>query len=111
YPSGDPRNYLVVMLDDQVLSQASVQGVISSNGQITGQKNFTEASNLSKQLNAGALPIPLTIVQSEEVSATLGEDSVIASVHAGQVGLVAVMLFMILYYRLPGVLASAALLV
>jgi preprotein translocase subunit SecD len=111
YPNSDPRNYLVVMLDDKVLSQANVQGVISDTGQITGQSSFSEANNLSKQLNAGALPIPLKIIQSQEVSATLGEDSVLESVRAGQVGLIAVMLFMILYYRLPGVLASAALLV
>lgn len=111
YPSSDPRNYLVVMLDQTVLSQAAVQGVISTNGQITGQASFSEANDLSKQLNAGALPIPLKIIQSEEVSATLGEDSVIESVRAGQVGLIAVMLFMILYYRLPGFLASVALLV
>lgn len=111
YPQGDPRNYLVVMLDEEVLSQAAVQGVISDQGQITGQASFSEANELSKQLNAGALPVPLRIVQSEEVSATLGEDSVLDSVRAGQVGLLAVMLFMILYYRLPGFLASCALLV
>lgn len=111
YPSSDPRNYLIVMLDDVVLSQASVSGIISDSGQITGQASFSEANNLSKQLNAGALPVPLKIIQAEEVSATLGEDSVLDSVRAGQVGLLAVMLFMILYYRLPGVLASAALLV
>ena len=112
YPIGsDPRNFLVVMLDGQVLSEAAVQAVISDSGQITGQSTFSEASDLSKQLNAGALPVPLRIVQSQEVSATLGEDSVLDSVKAGQVGLLAVMLFMILYYRLPGVLASGALLV
>ncbi len=111
YPSTDPRNYLIVMLDDTVLSQAAVQCVISDTGQITGQPTFSDANNLSKQLNAGALPIPLKVIQSQEVSATLGEDSVIASVRAGQVGLIAVMLFMILYYRLPGFLASCALLV
>ena len=111
YPSTDPRNYLVVMLDGQVLSEAAVQSVITDNGRITGQASFTEAANLSKQLNAGALPIPLQTIQAKEVSATLGEDSVLDSVKAGQVGLLAVMLFMILYYRLPGVLASAALIV
>ena len=111
YPASDPRNLLVVMLDDVELSAANVQGVISNEGQITGQPSFSAANDLSKQLNAGALPIPLKIVQSEEVSATLGEDSVIDSVRAGQVGILAVMLFMILYYRLPGFLASAALLV
>ena len=111
YPSTDPRNYLIVMLDGQVLSEAAVQSVITDNGRITGQASFTEAANLSKQLNAGALPIPLQTIQAKEVSATLGEDSVLDSVKAGQVGLLAVMLFMILYYRLPGVLASAALIV
>ena len=111
YPSSDSRNYLVVMLDEVVLSEAAVNGVISDSGVITGQASFSEANNLSKQLNAGALPIPLEIIQSEEVSATLGEDSVLSSVRAGQVGLVAVMLFMILFYRLPGLVASMALLV
>ena len=106
---GTPQNLLVVMLDDQTLSEAQVNDIISGEGVITGQPNFTEANNLSKQLNAGALPVPLTIVQSEEVSATLGEDSVLDSVRAGQVGLVAVMLFMILFYRLPGLVASLAL--
>jgi preprotein translocase subunit SecD len=111
YPNSDPRNFLVIELDGQVLSQANVQGVISDKGVITGQTSFSDSNDLSKQLNAGALPIPLKVIQSSEVSATLGEDSVLQSVHAGQVGLLAVMLFMILYYRLPGVLASAALMV
>lgn len=111
YPNSDPRNFLVIELDGQILSQANVQGVISDKGVITGQTSFSDSNDLSKQLNAGALPIPLKVIQSSEVSATLGEDSVLESVHAGQVGLLAVMLFMILYYRLPGVLASAALMV
>ncbi|MCC7088425.1 MAG: protein translocase subunit SecD [Chloroflexi bacterium] len=111
YPSSDARNFLVVMLDGEVLSEAAVQAVITDQGRITGQSSFSAANNLSKQLNAGALPIPLEIIQAKEVSATLGEDSVLDSVKAGEVGLLAVMLFMILFYRLPGVLASAALLV
>jgi preprotein translocase subunit SecD len=111
YPESDARNFLVIQLDGEILSQANVQGVISDRGVITGQRSFSDANDLSKQLNAGALPIPLKVIQSKEVSATLGEDSVLESVHAGQVGLLAVMLFMILYYRLPGVLASAALMV
>jgi len=111
YPPGDPRRLLVVMLDGEVLSQAEVQAVIRDRGQITGQPTFSEANTLSKQLNAGALPIPLRTVQASEVSATLGEDSVLASVKAGLVGMAAVMIFMVLYYRLPGLLASAALVV
>ncbi len=109
YDAQDPRRLLVISLDGEILSQAVVQGRISDRGQITGQSSFTEANSLSKLLNAGALPVPLRIVQSSEVSATLGEDSVLDSVHAGQVGLIAVALFMILLYRLPGVLAAAAL--
>jgi len=111
YPEGDTRRYLLIYLDDELISQAQVQSVISDQGQITGQESFTAAKNLSKQLNAGALPVPLKTIQSSEVSATLGEDSVLDSVHAGIVGLIAVALFMILYYRLPGALAAAALVV
>lgn len=107
----DERRLLLIYLDDKVISQATVQSVISNKGQITGQASFSAARTLSKQLNAGALPVPLTVIQSQEVSATLGEDSVRASVNAGQIGLLAVALFMILYYRLPGVLASLALIV
>ncbi len=110
YPQGDSRNLLVVALDGEILSQANVNSVIRDQGQITGQPTFSDANDLSKQLNAGALPVPLKVVQSSEVSATLGEDSVLDSVKAGLVGLAAVMIFMVLYYRLPGLLASLALL-
>lgn len=109
YPEGDPRRLLNVYLDDELISSATVQGVISNEGFITGLQSFTEASNLSKRLNAGALPVPLRTIQANEVSATLGDDSVKASVNAAEIGLIAVILFMILYYRLPGVLAAGAL--
>jgi len=105
----DPRRLLLIYLDDEEISSAEVQSVIRDQGQITGQPSFSAATNLSKQLNAGALPIPLQTIQSREVSATLGEDSVLDTVRAGEIGLIAVALFMILYYRLPGVLAAAAL--
>ena len=106
---GTAANLLVIELDGQVISSANVQGVISDSGVITGQTSFSAAKSLSDLLNSGALPIPLKPIQQEEVSATLGADSVVKSVHAGEIGLLAVMMFMILYYRLPGVLAAAAL--
>ncbi|GAB4337642.1 MAG: protein translocase subunit SecDF [Dehalococcoidia bacterium] len=109
YPEGDPRRLLNVYLDDELISSATVQGVISNEGFITGLQSFTEASNLSKRLNAGALPVPLRTIQANEVSATLGDDSVKASVNAAEIGLIAVIMFMILYYRLPGLLAAGAL--
>lgn len=111
YPEGDQRRLLMIFLDDELISSASVNSEIRDVGQITGVGTFSEASDLSRQLNAGALPIPLQTIQSSEVSATLGENSVLNSVRAGLVGIVAVMVFMMLYYRLPGVLASAALIV
>jgi len=109
YADGDPRRLLVVTIDGQIISSANVNSIISDRGQITGGFSFTEAQNLSDLLNSGALPVPMRIIQANEVSATLGEDSVVNSVHAGEIGLLAVALFMILYYRLPGVLAAAAL--
>jgi preprotein translocase subunit SecD len=111
YPNTDQRNLLVIELDGQIISSANVQGVITDQGVITGQPTFSDSKDLSDLLNSGALPVPLKTIQSQEVSATLGDDSVVKSVHAGEVGLLAVMLFMILYYRLPGVLASAALII
>ena len=61
------------------------------------------------QLNSGALPLELTVLQEQTVDATLGEDSVQRSVLAGEVGLLLVALFMVLYYRLPGLMAALAL--
>ncbi len=111
YPRGSPQNLLLIYLDNENISRASVNSVISDSGIISGLGTFSNARDLSRQLNAGALPVPLRTIQASEVSATLGEDSVLDSVRAGEVGLLAVALFMILFYRLPGVLASGALLV
>ena len=107
----DQRRRMVILLDGELISNAVIQGVISDVGVITGLESFTIASELSKQLNAGALPIPLKTIQANEVSATLGDDSVKKSVNAAEIGLLAVLAFMILAYRLPGVRASVALLV
>jgi preprotein translocase subunit SecD len=88
----------------------TVQSEISDQGVITGL-TADDARLLSIQLNAGAFPVPLRVIQQEEVDATLGEDSVKKSVIAGELAILMVMFFMILYYRLPGVLASLALFV
>jgi preprotein translocase subunit SecD len=86
------------------------QPITGGNGIISG--NFTEqsAKDLATSLNSGALPVSLTIVQSSDVGATLGADSVKRSLAAGLLGLVIVVVFMLAYYRLPGLLASLALL-
>lgn len=109
FPEQDPRRLLIIDLDDQEISRATVQAKITDNGVITGQESFSAAQDLSDLLNSGALPVPLTTIQANEVSATLGDDSVRDSVHAGEIALLAVGLFMILFYRLPGLLAAVAL--
>jgi len=100
---------LAIYLDDEQLSAPIVQSVISDRGQITGL-TLDRARELVVQLNSGALPLQLTVLQEQNVDATLGADSVTRSVLAGEVGLLLVILFMVLYYRLPGVIAGAALL-
>ncbi|MFB0559531.1 MAG: protein translocase subunit SecD [Dehalococcoidales bacterium] len=86
----------------------NVIGRDSPRGQIEGL-SYNEADSLSKQLNAGRLPVPLEILYDQTVSPILGADFIDMSIMAGVIGIILVMLFMIIYYRLPGVLASLAL--
>jgi len=86
----------------------TIQAVITDSGQIEGL-SLNEATELSKQLNAGRLPVPLELVYEETVSPALGADFVELSAKAGIIGIVLVMLFMIAYYRIPGLVASLAL--
>jgi preprotein translocase subunit SecD len=88
----------------------TVQSQIIQSGEITGLSN-KEAHDLSKLLNTGAFPVPLRVIQQQDVDATLGDTAVRDSVIAGEVALLIIMLFMILYYRVPGVMASLALVV
>lgn len=85
-----------------------VNTVIIDSGQISGLSP-NEATEISNQLNAGRLPVPLDVIYEETVSPTLGADFVDLSVKAGVIGILLVMLFMISYYRLAGLVASLAL--
>jgi len=85
-----------------------VQETITGTGQISGL-SLNDAERLSKQLNYGRLPVPLEIIYDQTVSPILGADFIDMSLKAGLIGIVLVMLFMILYYRLPGLMASLAL--
>lgn len=102
---------LGIFLDNQLISAPIVQSVISSSGQITGNFTLAEAQNLAIELNAGALPVPVKVVDQQEVSATLGSGSLARSLVAGEIGFLVVILFMVIYYRLLGLAASAALVV
>jgi preprotein translocase subunit SecD len=101
---------MCIVLDNQVFSCPVVQAaLIGGRGEITTSTR-QDAEQIYTQLKYGALPVPLQVESSRTVSASLGQGSVDASIVAGLVGLLTVALFMILFYRLPGFLATVALL-
>src|SRR4028119_706759 len=106
-----------IFLDETMIS-SPVVGVEFAQTGITGgsaviQGNFTtqEANDLAVQLRGGALPVPVEIVENRTIGASLGRDSIQSSINAGIGGLVLVLIFMVAYYRLPGVIANIALLI
>jgi len=102
--------FLTIVLDKRVISSPRINDAISDAGTITGNFELEEAQNLALQLRFGRLPIPLTVESTREIGATLGALSVEASLQAGAIGVIVVLLFMLVYYRLPGLLADVALL-
>jgi len=101
---------LGIFLDDEVISAPTVQAVIKESGVITGL-TIEEARTLAIQLNSGSLDVPLNVIQEQDVDATLGADSINKSLVAGAIGLAMIVLFMILYYRVAGFIATCALVV
>jgi preprotein translocase subunit SecD len=106
-----------IFLDERMIS-SPVVGVEFAQAGITGgsaviQGNFTtqEANDLAVQLRGGALPVPVEIIENRTIGASLGRDSIQSSINAGIGGLVLVLIFMVAYYRLPGVIANIALLI
>jgi len=99
-----------IVVDKQVISSPSINGAISTEGVIEGVPP-DEVDDLVVQLKAGALAVPLEVVQSRTVGPTLGQDSIDRSIVAGFIGLGAVAVFMIAYYRLPGLLSVVALII
>jgi preprotein translocase subunit SecD len=104
-------DYMAILLDGKVQGRPPViQSRIGRNGQITlGGKTLQEAQDLALTLKAGALPIPLKIVEERQVGASLGSDSIHKGITAGVVGTALVILIMLVFYRLSGVLAVVAL--
>jgi len=103
---------LGIFLDNQPLTTPVVREPITGGqGQIEGSFTLDQAQTLVIQLNAGALPVPVSFEEERTVDATLGADSIHRSIQAGAIAFAVVALFMILYYRGPGVLATVALLV
>ena len=103
---------LAIVLDKRVISAPRIESAITEgNGVITGNFTLESANALAVQLRYGSLPIPLKVVTSQTVGPTLGQDSLRKSLTAGIIGLSVVVLFMALYYRLPGILADLALII
>lgn len=103
---------LAIFLDGEVISAPTIQEPISGGvATITGQFTPTEARDLVRNLNFGALPVPIELVGSNTVGPTLGGDAYEAGLQATVIGFGLVALFMILWYRLPGFVATVALVI
>ena len=110
YTSTHTQQYLGIVLDKTVISAPIVNSPITDGqGIIEGGFTAQSANDLAIQLRYGSLPVPVKVVESRTIGATLGEESVRKSLMAGMIGLGVVILFMLLYYRLPGFIADLAL--
>lgn len=106
------KQAITIKLDDEVISAPTVQNpILTGEAEITGGFTAEGATQLADLINGGALPVKLVLEESRVVTATLGQDSLSKSAMAGVVGMVGVVLFMILLYRIPGMMANIALVV
>ncbi len=111
YTAANVGQPMAIVLDGTVLSAPVINAQLTDGGIIQGRFTEQEAQQLALQLRSGALPIPLTVESAETVGATLGQQSINLSIRAGIIGIVIVLLFMLIYYRVPGIAADLALLV
>lgn len=101
---------VAIYLDGSPISTPVVnEAILDGNAQISGNFNVEEAQALVGRLNSGALPVPIELLSTQTVGATLGERALTSGVHAGVLGVLVVAIFLILWYRLPGIVATAAL--
>jgi SecD/SecF fusion protein len=115
-PPGDPARRLAIVLDNEVISSPQVapeiacgQGITGGTTSITGSFTEREAKDLALLIRAGALPVPVEIVEQRTIGPTLGDAAIEASVRAGVIGALLTTIYMIAYYRLLGVLAALSL--
>ncbi len=101
--------FLTLVLDGRVISSPRINSEIpNGEGVIEGNFTIEDANAMAVQLKYGSLPIPLRIVEYKKIGATLGEDSLKKSLIAGLIGLGLAALFMLIYYRVPGIVAVIA---
>lgn len=103
---------LAILLDGQVITAPTIQGeILGGKAQITGQYSVQEANTLARSLKYGALPVAIDLIGTQTIGASLGSDALHASVQAGIYGLIIVALFLILWYRVQGIVATLALVI
>jgi preprotein translocase subunit SecD len=109
--------YIGIFLDNELISAPTVgleyaaTGIAGGGANITGGFTAQGANELAVQLRGGSLPVPVQIVENRTVGATLGKDSIQSSIYAGLGGLSLVLVFMVFYYRLPGLIADISLVI
>lgn len=104
--------FLTIVLDKQVISSPVINdAIIGGEGSISGDFDLESANAFAVQLRYGSLPVPLKIVETRIIGPTLGADSLNKSMVAGLIGMIIVALFMVIYYRLPGIVAVISILV
>ncbi len=116
-PPGDPQRRVAIVLDQRIISSPEVAqevecrvGITGGDTQITGDFGADEAKDLALLIRAGALPVPVEVVEQRTVGPTLGDAAIRASVEAALIGAALTIAYLIAYYRLLGVLAATALL-
>ena len=109
YTTNNVNEILAIVLDGKIISAPSInEPITDGSGVISGNFTYESANTLAVQLRYGSLPIPLKVVEVRTVGPTLGQDSLQKSLLAGGIGFAIIMLFMALYYRLPGLVADLA---
>ncbi len=103
-------NNMAIVLDDRVMSAPVIQGAIGTRGQITmGGRDIQQAQDLALVLRAGALPVPLTVVEARQIGASLGDDAIRQGLTSGLVAIGLIIMIMVGYYRFSGFLAVCGL--
>ncbi|MFZ5650802.1 MAG: protein translocase subunit SecD [Bacillota bacterium] len=103
---------IAILLDGQLLQNPTVREPITNGkARITGYESLQEAHNIAILLRSGALPVKVDVIEKRTVGPALGADSLAKSRHAGVVGVTAILVFMLFYYRLPGLVANFALVI
>src|ERR1051326_6536433 len=109
YTEANINNRAAIVVDNQAISVPTIQSAISDSGRITGAATHEEAADLSLNLNAGALPAAIVYQEERTVGPSLGADSIRDGLRAGIIGVLAVVIVMLVYYKRSGINATLAL--